>query len=105
MDEGKGFFADLFDFSFQDFITVRIIRVIYILGLVLIVGGAVFAFVAGLTGGATGFIFTVVLVPLGALVAIVFFRVYLELVVVVFKIGENSTEVARNTRRAQSPGV
>jgi hypothetical protein len=96
MAEGKGFFGDLFDFEFKDFVTVRIIKVIYILGMILIGIGALIALVGGLSrGGGTSIIFTVLVVPLGALLMIIFFRVYLELVVVIFRIGENSTEIVR----------
>jgi ACR3 family arsenite efflux pump ArsB len=96
MAEDKGFLGDLFDFGFEDFITVRIIKVIYILGMILIGIGALIALVGGLSrGGGTSIIFTVLVVPLGALLMIIFFRVYLELVVVIFRIGENSTEIAR----------
>ncbi len=96
MTEGKGFFGDLFDFEFKDFITVRIIKVIYILGMILIGIGALIALVGGLSrGGGASIIFTVLVVPLGALLMIIFFRVYLELVVVIFRIGENSTEIVR----------
>ena len=96
MAEGKGFFGDLFDFEFKDFITVRIIKVIYILGMILIAIGALIALIAGFSrGGGASIIFTFVLVPFGALLTIIFFRVYLELVVVIFRIGENSTEIAR----------
>lgn len=96
MAEGRGFFGDLFDFQFKDFITIRIIKVIYILGMILIGLGALIALVGGLSrGGGASIVFTVLVVPLAALLMIIFFRVYLELVVVIFRIGENSTEIAR----------
>jgi len=97
MAEGRGFFADLFDFSFEEFITIRIIKVIFILGLILIGLGALGALVAGLSGGGTSAVLSLIFVPLGALVGIIFFRVYLELVVVIFRIGENASEIADNT--------
>ena len=103
MAEGRGFFADLFDFSFKEFITIRIIKVIYILGLVVIGIGALFALVTGLSAGGSGAVTTLIFVPLGALLGVIFVRVYLELVVVIFRIGENSTEIARNTRGSSAP--
>lgn len=103
MAEGRGFFADLFDVSFKEFITIRIIKVIFVLGLLVIGIGALFALIAGLSGGGTGAIASLIFVPLGALLTIIFFRVYLELVVVIFRIGENSTEIARNTGGGSGP--
>lgn len=95
MADDRGFFGDLFDVNFEDFITVRIIKVIYILGMLLIGIGALVALITGFSrGGGAAIVFTFVLVPLGALLMLIFFRVYLELVVVIFRIGENSTEIA-----------
>jgi len=87
----KGFFEVLFDFSFSEFVTVRIIKILYILGIIgsgiwglVILGGA---FSQGLGGAVLGLILAPIVFCLGVLGA----RVYLEIVIVMFRIAENTS--------------
>jgi hypothetical protein len=83
--------AALFDFSFRTFITLGIIKALYILGMVLIalawlivvIGAFVADFWAGL-----GVLITYTLI---AIIQLIFLRVWLEMIVVFFRIGENTS--------------
>lgn len=89
-----GFFGALFDFSFREFITSRIIRIVYILWLVLIA----FGFLAGLVSsislmgdqdfGVLGF-FMLIGTFIGTAVSVLVARITLELLIVVFRISED----------------
>jgi len=87
----KGFIGSLFDLSFTEFVTTRIVKILYILsiigsgmmGIALIIGG--FAAESGAAG-----ILSLILGPVVALLYILTARVWLELVIVIFRIAENT---------------
>jgi hypothetical protein len=98
---GGGFFRALFDFSFTQFVTEKIIMALYILAIVLfvfvVILGVITAFTQGFWEGIIGLIFAPVLL----LVYVVIVRVWLEFVVVVFRIADHTRETAVNTRKDQ----
>jgi hypothetical protein len=106
--QAKGFFASLFDFSFKSFITLRFIKVLYIV-IIVLAGIIAFAFFA--TTLATGNLGSIIL---GLLFGAIFFFFYvilarlgLELLVVIFRIGENTSilvDQAQNRPQA-GPGA
>jgi len=87
--QDKGFLGTLFDFSFSEFITTKVIK--FLLGLAMVVNFIltivfiVSAFQAGWLGG----IIVLILSPLLFLVLMLFSRIYLELIIVIFRIAEN----------------
>lgn len=96
MSEEKGFLAQLFDFSFKSFITVKIIRILYLLtvigagliGLVVLLYG--FSFM-NISKGA-GF-FLILLAPGIFFLITIWARVLLELTVIFFRIEANTSEL------------
>jgi hypothetical protein len=94
----RGFFASLFDVSFRSLITPRIIKVIYILAMVLIgimtLIGVIAALVTLADEPAAGIVF-LILVPIFALLYLVYARVALEVVIALFHIMQNSSELVR----------
>ena len=93
--EAKSFFAGLFDFGFTSFITLKFLRVIYTVLVILSILGALFVFIALANRGGGGVIFGLIVAPVVALFYIVVARVYLELVAVLFRIGENTALLAQ----------
>lgn len=99
MNEGAsgkaGGLIEFLDFGFTKFITLKAIKVLYALGLVLIVLGwlgfsliTVFnSFVAGL-----GVFF---LGAIAVVIYVILLRIQLELIAVVFRIGENTTKLVQ----------
>ncbi|MDQ7039909.1 MAG: DUF4282 domain-containing protein [Rhodothermus sp.] len=88
METRKGFLAALFDFSFSEFITARLIRLLYALMLIMV---GVFVFVWIIGGFAEGFeigVLSLVLSPLVFLLSAIVVRIYLELVMIIFRIAE-----------------
>ena len=87
--QDKGFLGTLFDFSFSEFITTKVIK--FILGLAMVVNAIltivfiVGAFQTGWLGG----IIVLILSPLLYLIMMLISRIYLELIIVIFRIAEN----------------
>ena len=97
----QGFFAGLFDLSFSSFITTKIIKALYVFwmavtGILLVIG-----IVGGIVriGDDPGIgVLMVLASPLAALLYIVLGRIYLELLIVLFRIAENIGDINRKTR-------
>ena len=84
-----GFLKSLYDFSFSSFVTSKIIRGLYIVTTVLYSLVALLFFIDFARSGSLGLVVAIVLVPLGYLLFLTAARVVLELVMVVFRIGED----------------
>ena len=96
--EDKGFFGTLFDLSFSEFITIKVIKVIYILLLVLIGIGYLIGII---TGFVRGFGAGLLAMILGALVAFLYIlgaRIGMETIIVLFRIAENTQEITERGR-------
>jgi hypothetical protein len=94
--EGKNFFAALFDFGFTSFVTLRFLKLIYgiLVGLILLTG-LVF-FLALIFRGGASVILALVGVPIVTLFYLVIARVYTEMIALFFRIGENTSLIARS---------
>ncbi|MGZ3474394.1 MAG: DUF4282 domain-containing protein [Polyangiales bacterium] len=97
----KGFFSALFDLSFSSFITTKIIKFIFAVWLIV----SVLGLLGGLVMGAMRLgdepiqgILMILASPIAALLYIVIGRIYLELVIVLFRVAENVGEINQKTR-------
>ena len=97
----KGFFGALFDISFASFITTKIIKVLYVIAMV-VAGLIALAYViAAFTASVgLGLLTLVVFAPLAFLLYVIYTRVFLELVMVIFRIMETNTELVALQRGA-----
>jgi len=94
--EHKGFIASLLDLSFEQCITTKMIKVLYILAMI----GSVFA---GLTvlgigiaeGGFVSIFFGLIGGIITAALSLVGSRLWLELIIVIFRIADHTGEMAR----------
>ncbi len=94
MPNKKGVFAGLSDFSFQDLITLRLIKWLYLIAL--LAGGVslVVAVFKGLQDSAATGLLALVFGLIALFVWILYVRVALEVVVVLFQIAENTRRMA-----------
>lgn len=99
-DNDKGFFGSLFDFSFDNFIAPKLIKFLYVLSLVLISLGAVFYVIFGFAMMASGSdsgaivgLIAIVASPILWFLYVMGSRVWLELMIVVFKISEDLKDI------------
>ncbi len=91
--EEKGLCGLLFDLSFSEFVTTRVIKVLFILGIVLSALGALAMIGAGFAAGTGRGILMLVLSPLVFLLYALVVRVWCELIIVVFRIAENTSRL------------
>jgi len=103
--ESKGFFSGLFDFGFTSFITLRFLKVIYtVLVALILLAGLVF-FIAAVSQGGARVVVGIVVVPIVTLLYLVIARVYMELVALFFRIGENTSIMARALSNGSTPAA
>jgi membrane protein implicated in regulation of membrane protease activity len=91
-----GFIKSLFDFKMTNFITMRVIRVLYAISAVIIVIFGVIAMIAGLLGtyGGGGMkLLVVVLAPLGTLFYLIIVRLWVEFLANLYRIGDNTQKM------------
>lgn len=97
----KGFFGVLFDFSFGEFLTVRIIKFLYILGIVF---SGIYALIILVTlvgsAGVGGLFLGLVLAPVVFCVGVLMTRVWLEVLIVMFRIAENTSILVEQGKAA-----
>jgi len=96
----KGFLGSLFNLSFTEFITTRVIKVLFILAIIFAAIAALVMIVSGFAGGVLSGIVLLIISPILFLVYVILARVWLELVIVIFRIAENTGRMAD-----QNPGA
>jgi hypothetical protein len=95
---GDGFWARLFDLSFEEFITPSIIKVLFLIAIVVIGLSVLGAIVMGfVSSGALGIVILVAALVAG-FIYLLFARVFLEMVVVFFRIRDDTEELVRRKR-------
>jgi sensor histidine kinase YesM len=85
----KGFIGTMFDFSFSEFITTKVIKVLLALALVVNAIITIVIIVGAFKEGVLAGIVVLILSPIIYLVMMLFSRIYLELIIVIFRIAEN----------------
>ena len=89
-----GFFRALFDFSFTEFVTTRLIRLLYAIGVLVAAAIAIAAILRGLNEGAGAAVIALIFAPLIFLLVVILARVWLEIIIVVFRIAEYLRDMA-----------
>ena len=89
----------LLDLSFKRFITLSVIKVLYILGLLLLAIGWLIMVIMGFTaGGILGGLGALIVGTILIFIEAIFLRVWLELICVIFRIGENTSKLVEQDR-------
>ena len=94
-EEAKGLLSALFDFSFTSFITTKLVRVLYGIGIAVSGLVALSIVAGGLRQGAAAGVGALILGPLLFLLSVMYARVVLEVLIVIFRIAEHTAEIAR----------
>ncbi|MCL1600914.1 MAG: DUF4282 domain-containing protein [Actinomycetia bacterium] len=85
----------LFDFSFEKFITPSIVKIVYIV--VIVMAGLWWLsliFLGISAGGIGGFLGGLIFGGLAALLMVLFYRIFLELTMILFRIHDNTDVMA-----------
>ena len=93
--EGKGFFGRLFDLSFNEFITTKIIKVLFVIAIIFsAIGGLAIMFGMFASKSFFGVVGGLILGPVLFLVYVILARVWMEVLIVLFRIAENTAKIA-----------
>ena len=90
------FFKALFDFSFSEFVTTKIIKILYVITIIiaaLVWLGFMVAMFSSRSSG-WGVLGGLIIAPIGFVVQVIFIRVGYEILIVVFGIAENTRDMA-----------
>lgn len=105
MAQAKSFFGSLFDLSFTSLITSKIIKLLYILSII-VAGLASLSLVISsfAVSTAAGIFSLFIFAPLIFMLSVIYARVLLEIIIVIFRISEHAAEIAAQGRSKQMPG-
>jgi len=103
MMQSKNFFASMFDFSFSSFVTLRFIKVLYVIFMVFagLIGLAIFFTFA--SQGGVSILLALILGPIAFFLYLLIYRVLLEFIVVIFRIAENTSIMASKSEPPNTP--
>ena len=93
-----GFWARFFDLSFEHFITPSLIKVLFIIAMVVIGLGVLGAIIMGFVASGAFGIFVLIAALIAGFIYLLLARVFLEMVVVFFRIRDDTEEMARRKR-------
>jgi hypothetical protein len=99
-EEVQGLLSSLFDLSFTTFITSKLIKVLYAMAIAFAALVATALLVSGFSQGALVGLLMLVVAPVVFLATVIYARVLLEIMIVVFRMAEHLAEIARQGRRA-----
>ncbi|RKY28153.1 MAG: hypothetical protein DRP83_01185 [Planctomycetota bacterium] len=98
MSEKPGFLGSLFDFSFSEFVTTRVIKTLFVVAIVMVGLGTIGLIISGFSKSATMGVFMLLLSPLFFLLYVLFARIWLELIIVMFRIAENTGRLVEQNK-------
>ncbi|HIJ67833.1 MAG TPA: DUF4282 domain-containing protein [Planctomycetes bacterium] len=106
MEEKKGFWNCLFDLSFTEFITTRVIKILYMLGIAIAAFFGLMLIVTAFTKGFAVGLLHVIAAPIVFVLLVIVLRIYMELVLTLFRIEENTRKpaVAEEVPAAEAAG-
>jgi hypothetical protein len=98
LDRSASFFETLFDFSFSEFVTETVVRILYIVAILLAGVGALGIIISGFANGIGSGVFALIFAPILFIFWVLLARVGMEIFVVIFRIADYLREIARNTK-------
>jgi hypothetical protein len=104
--QAKGFFASLFDYSFSSFITSKIIKVLYVLTTIVVgLWTLLIVLVAFKLSSTLGILALLIGGPIFFVITMIYVRVVLELLMVIFRIHEDVQEINQRAGGAKGTPV
>jgi hypothetical protein len=101
----KSFIATLFDFGITSYLTVRFLKVIYAIIVVLVLLTGLFILIGALSTGITvNIIAAIIFAPLVTLVYLVLARIAVEVITMFFRIGDNTSLAVQLLGGGRAPG-
>jgi uncharacterized membrane protein YhaH (DUF805 family) len=90
----KGVVGVLFDLSFSEFVTTRVIRFLFVVGCLFAAVGSISLIVGGFHDGFLAGIMFLLFSPVVFLFMVLGVRIWCEMIIVMFRIAENTSRIA-----------
>jgi hypothetical protein len=97
----KGSFSILFDLSFSEFVTTRVIKILFIIGILFSALGALMIIIGGFNSGWGVGILALLLSPLVFLLYVLLARIWCEMIIVIFRIAENTARLVDQGKKTE----
>jgi len=91
-------FSAIFDFSFKEFISIDLIRVLYVFAFVVAGLAMIGTILAGFSASFWWGLGSIIVAPVVFFIIVFIARIGIETMVVLFRIAENTRETADNTK-------
>ena len=92
----KTTFSALWDFTFTHFVTLNVVKVLYLVAVALVTVAAIGIVIVGFSNGILAGVLTLIAAPLFFIIAVLIARVFLELFVVLFRIADSVVIIAEH---------
>ena len=94
MHDKMGFLTTLFDFSFSEFVTTKVIKYAYALGIILAGIAAIAVIGSSFAKSIALGILMLILSPFIFLLYVLITRIWMEIIIVIFRIAENTKKLS-----------
>ncbi|MBN1671016.1 MAG: DUF4282 domain-containing protein [Kiritimatiellae bacterium] len=95
--EQKGLLGTIFDLSFSEFITIKVMKFVFVLLILFASLTVLFVIVTGFTQGALAGIAALILSPLLFFLYVLGARIWCELTIVLFRIAGNTDRLVKHS--------
>jgi len=102
MSEKKGFIGSIFDLSFTEFVTTRIIKFIFVVAIIIAAIGSFALIVGGFMDGFFKGLVILIISPIIFLLYVLISRMWLEMTIVIFRIAENTGRLVEQNKAKES---
>ncbi|MBN1591735.1 MAG: DUF4282 domain-containing protein [Candidatus Coatesbacteria bacterium] len=94
MNRESGFFASLFDLSFSELVTVKVIKFLFVLAIIIAAVASVGYIVASFAHSAGAGVLVLIISPIIFLIYVIMARIWLEVLIVIFRISEDVRRIS-----------
>ncbi len=91
--DAKGFLASIFDFSFKEVVTTRVIKILFVIMIIFAGLAALSILIVGFMKSAVAGIVSLIFAPLIFFLYVLFARIWCEIIMVMFRIAENTGQM------------
>jgi hypothetical protein len=103
--QDQGSFGLLFDLSFTEFVTTRVVKILFVIGVICAAISALSFIVAGFGASFIRGLLFLLLSPAVFLIGVVLVRIWCEMVIVIFRIAENTGRLLEQKKSPLGPNL
>ena len=96
--DNKSFISSLFDFSFSSYVTPKFIKFLFIVGVILTAIATILLIVFGFMSHIAVGVVLLIFSPIIYFLYVLAVRIYLELIIVIFRLQSDVAEILKNKK-------